>query len=284
MKPIKIFENLFLKLLKTVGIIGIVLIFVTPYVWLVSSAFKPRAELFAHISPVSWRTFVPLQPTLNNIIAVLQEAELGSAMALSFFIAVTTVFISLLICSMMAFVLARLEFPGRNVVFFLILATLLVPFEARIVPLFFVMQNLRLDNTIPAVFLPWVADAFIIFLLRQHFAELPNDLYDAAITDGCSHFRVYWNIMLPNITPVLISAALIKFIWSWDAFIWPLIILRDPSLRVVQVAIGYLFGDQRILWEQVFAGAFISTIPILILFIALQRYYISGMVTSGIKG
>lgn len=284
MKPLKYFENLFLKLLKIVGISGIVLIFITPYVWLVSSAFKPRTELFAHISPVSWRTFVPLQPTFDNIIAVLQEAELGSAMALSFFIAVTTVFISLLICSMMAFVLARLEFPGRNVVFFLILATLLVPFEARIVPLFFVMQNLKLDNTIPAVFLPWVADAFIIFLLRQHFAELPNDLYDAAITDGCSHFRVYWNIMLPNIAPVLISAALIKFIWSWDAFIWPLIILRDPSLRVVQVAIGFLFGDQRILWEQVFAGAFISTIPILILFIALQRYYISGMVTSGIKG
>lgn len=284
MKSLKFIENLFLKLLKLVGITGIVLIFITPYVWLVSSAFKPRTELFAYISPVSWRTFVPLQPTLNNIIAVLQEAELGSAMALSFFIAITTVFISLLICSMMAFVLARLEFPGRNVVFFLILATLLVPFEARIVPLFFVMQNLKLDNTIPAVFLPWVADAFIIFLLRQHFAELPNDLYDAAITDGCSHFRVYWNIMLPNIAPVLISAALIKFIWSWDAFIWPLIILRDPSLRVVQVAIGFLFGDQRILWEQVFAGAFISTIPILILFIALQRYYISGMVTSGIKG
>lgn len=284
MKPLRFFEKLIFIIIKIVGITGIILIFITPYVWLISSAFKPRTELFAYISPVSWKTFVPLQPTFDNIIAVLQEAELGTAMALSFFIAVTTVFISILICSMMAFVLARLEFPGRNVVFFLILATLLVPFEARIVPLFFVMQNLKLDNTIPAVFLPWVADAFIIFLLRQHFAELPNDLYDAAITDGCSHFRVYWNIMLPNITPVLISASLIKFIWSWDAFIWPLTILRDPSLRVVQVAIGYLFGDQRILWEQVFAGAFISTIPILILFIALQRYYISGMVTSGIKG
>jgi len=284
MKTYNLFEKTVLRLFKYIGLLAIVLIFITPFVWMVSSAFKPRDELFAYIYPVSWKTFFPLQPTFDNIIAVLRDAGLGSAMMLSFFIAVVTVVISLFICSMMAFVLARLEFPGRGIVFALTLATLLVPFEARIVPLFFVMQNLKLDNTIPAVFLPWVADAFIIFLLRQHFADLPNELYDAAITDGCSHFRVFWNIMLPNITPILISAALIKFIWSWDSFIWPLIILRDPNLRVVQVAIGYLFGDQRILWEQVFAGAFISTIPILIMFLALQKYYISGMVTSGIKG
>ena len=151
-------------------------------------------------------------------------------------------------------------------------------------PLFFVMQDLNLDNTIPAIFLPWVADAFIIFLLYQHFKELPDELYDSAVVDGCSHFRVYWNIMLPNIKPVLVSAALIKFIWSWDSYIWPLIVLRDPSLRVVQVAIAFLFGDQRILWGQVFAASFISTLPILFLFILLQRQYISGMTSSGIKG
>ena len=205
-------------------------------------------------------------------------------MLLSIGIAVASVAISLTICSMMAFVLGRLEFPGRNITFAVILATMLIPFEARIVPLFFVMQDLNLDNTLPAVFLPWVADAFIIFLLRQHFQDLPDELYDAAVVDGCSHFRVYWNIMLPNIKPVLVSAALIKFIWSWDSYIWPLIVLRDPKLRVVQVAIAFLFGDQRILWDQVFAGAFVSTLPILILFLLLQRHYISGMTTSGIKG
>jgi ABC-type glycerol-3-phosphate transport system permease component len=277
-------EILLIKIFKGLGISGVVIVFATPYLWLVSSAFKPRAELFAYIYPVSWKTFFPLRPTFSSILAVFQEAELGRAMALSFLIAVSTVFFSIFICSMMAFVLARLEFPGRNVVFFLILATFLIPFEARLVPLFFVMQSLKLDNTIPAVILPWIADAFIIFLLRQHFAQIPNDLYDAAVADGCSHFGVFFKIMLPNIAPALASAALIKFIWSWDSFIWPLIILRDPGLRVVQVAIAFLFGDQRIVWDQVFAGSFISTIPILILFLALQRYYISGMVTSGIKG
>jgi len=278
------FDKILLGFFKTLGIGGIVVIFSMPYLWLIGSAFKPRDEIFAHIYPFSWKTFIPLRPTLDNIISVFTEANLGSAMLLSFGIAIATVIISLFICSMMAFVLARLEFPGRNVFFFLILATMMIPFETRLVPLFFVMQGLKLDNTLAAVFLPWVADAFIIFLLRQHFAELPDELYDAAIVDGCSHFGVYWKIMLPNLTPVLVSAALIKFIWSWDAFIWPLIILRDPKLRVVQVAIAFLFGDQRILWGQVFAGAFVSTLPILILFLALQRYYISGMTTSGIKG
>lgn len=271
-------------LFRGVGIAIIILIFIIPYLWLVGSAFKPRDEIFRNIYPFSWKTFIPVNPTLQNFQNLFAETDFARSIFLSLGIAVVSVAISLLICSMIAFVLARLEFPGRGVVFTLILATMLIPFEARIVPLFFVMQDLNLDNTIPAVFLPWVADAFIIFLLYQHFKELPDELYDSAVVDGCSHFRVYWNIMLPNITPVLISAGLIKFIWSWDSYIWPLIVLRDPSLRVVQVAIAFLFGDQRILWGQVFAASFISTLPILIIFILLQRHYIAGMTSSGIKG
>jgi multiple sugar transport system permease protein/putative chitobiose transport system permease protein len=271
-------------LFRGVGIAIIILIFIIPYLWLVGSAFKPRDEIFRNIYPFSWKTFIPVNPTLQNFQNLFAETDFARSIFLSLGIAVVSVAISLLICSMIAFVLARLEFPGRGVVFTLILATMLIPFEARIVPLFFVMQDLNLDNTIPAVFLPWVADAFIIFLLYQHLKELPDELYDSAVVDGCSHFRVYWNIMLPNITPVLISAGLIKFIWSWDSYIWPLIVLRDPSLRVVQVAIAFLFGDQRILWGQVFAASFISTLPILIIFILLQRHYIAGMTSSGIKG
>lgn len=277
-------EDLFYSIFKGLGIGGIVIIFTLPYLWMVSSAIRPRDEIFASIYPITWKTFITLRPTLDNVTSVILKADLGNAMMLSLGISVTTVLISLFICSMIAFVLSRLEFPGRNVVFVLILATMLIPFEARLVPLYFTIQNLHLDNTLAAVVLPWLADAFIIFLLRQHFAEIPNDLYDAAVTDGCSHFRVYWNIMLPNIFPAIITAALIKFIFSWDAFLWPLIILRDPKLQVVQVALAFLFGEQRIEWGEVFAGAFITTLPVMILFLALQRYYISGMATSGIKG
>ena len=170
-------------LFRGVGIAIIILIFTIPYLWLVGSSFKPRDEIFRNIYPFTWKTFIPVEPTLDNFRNLFAETDFARSLLLSVGIAVVTVIISLFICSMIAFVLARLE------AFVLILATMLIPFEARIVPLFFVMQDLNLDNTIPAIFLPWVADAFIIFLLRQHFKELPDDLYDSAVVDGCSHFH-----------------------------------------------------------------------------------------------
>ena len=125
----------------------------------------------------------------------------------------------------------------------MILATLTIAFEAKLISLFLTMQQLHIDNTLPSIFLPWITDAFIIFLLRQHFAELPQDLFDAAIIDGCSYFRMYWNVMLPNIVPALVSAAFIKFIFSWDSFIWPSIVITDESKTVITVALAKLFSD-----------------------------------------
>lgn len=284
MKLCRKIGNIIFALLKGAGITGVVVIFILPYLWLIGSAFKSREELFRFIFPFSWKTLIPVEPTLENIKSLFVEGNFGNSMLLSFIIAVITVVMTVTICSMMAFVLARLEFPGRKLVFALILATMLVPFEARLVPLFFVIQDLHLDNTVPALILPWVSNAFIIFLLRQHFLDLPGELYDSALVDGCSHIRVYWNIYLPNIKPALISAGLIEFIWSWSSYIWPNIVLRDPDLRVVPVAIAFFFNDEHILWEQVFAGAFVATLPTIILFLLMQRYYISGMVTSGLKG
>ncbi len=184
---------------------------------------------------------------------------------------------------MIAFALARIRFPGREIVFTLILATILIPFETIMVSVFLTVQRLGLFDSYPALFLPWVTDAFIIFLLRQHFREISDELQDAAIVDGCSLFRVYWNVMLPNIRPALVSAAFVKFVFSWDAFLWPLIVTRDPDLMVVQLAISRLFTDQNVLWELIFAGAFIGTVPLIVLFLFLQRYYVEGVVTSGFK-
>ncbi|MDE0377225.1 MAG: carbohydrate ABC transporter permease [bacterium] len=209
------------------------------------------------------------------------ERNFGRALANSLLIAVVTVAITLFIGSMIAFALARIRFPGREIVFVLILATILIPFETIMVSVFLTVQRLGLFDTYPALFLPWVTDAFIIFLLRQHFRDIPDELQDAAIVDGCSLFRVYWNVMLPNIRPALVSAAFVKFVFSWDAFLWPLIVTRDPDLTVVQLAISRLFTDQNVLWELIFAGAFIGTVPLIVLFLLLQRYYVEGVVTSG---
>ena len=265
-------------------LIVVALFFAFPYLWMAGSAFRPREEIFRYINPISWRTFIPLEPTLDNFRHLFFELNFGRALLNSLFIAVVTVIISLLICSMIAFALARINFPAREIVFTIVLATLLIPFETIMVSMFLTVQRLGIFDTYAAIIMPWVADAFIIFLLRQHFREIPDELQDAAIVDGCSYFRVYWNVMLPNIRPALISAAFIKFVFSWDAFIWPLIVTRNPDLTVVQLAISRLFTDQNVLWELIFAGSFIGTVPLVVLFLILQRYYVEGFVTSGLKG
>lgn len=278
------YRSLFRFIIKWLGLTILILIFTGPYIWMVSSAFKPREEIFRYISPISWRTFVPLEPTFENIQRLLVELEFWRPILNSLGIAIATVTISLFINSMIAFALSRLKFPGRDFLFILVLATLLIPFEAIMVPMFLVVQNIGLDDTYFGIFLPWVADAFIIFLLRQHFMEIPDDLQDAAIIDGCTPFQIFWKVFLPNIRPALVSAGFIKFIYSWDAYIWPLIVTRDPDKAVVAIAIARLFTDQDILWEFVFAGSFLATIPIVLLFLFLQRYYVQGIATTGIRG
>lgn len=266
------------------GLLILIIVFLGPYIWMMASAFKPRAEIFSDLDPVSWRTFVPVNPTLANIETLIIELEFWRPILNSLAIATATVVIALTINSMIAFALSRMKFAGRDLLFIIVLSTLLIPFEAIMVPMFLVVQNLGLDDSYFGIFLPWVADAFIIFLLRQHFMELPDDLQDAAIIDGCTPFQIYWKIFLPNIRPALVSAGFIKFIYSWDAYIWPLIVTRDPDKSVVAIAIARFFTDQDVLWEYVFAGSFLATIPVVLLFLFLQRYYIEGVATTGIRG
>ena len=261
----------------------IVVVFATPYLWIVGSTFKSRQDLFDDLYPVSVKTFVPSNPTLENLTGLFSDTNFAQAVLNSVLVAAMSVTFAVTINSMIAFVLAWLKFPGRRLLFLVILATLTIAFEAKLIPLFLTMQQLHIDNTLPSIFLPWITDAFIIFLLRQHFAELPQDLYDAAIIDGCSFFRMYWQVMLPNIVPALVSAGFIKFIFSWDSFIWPSIVITDESKTVITVALAKLFSDEYIKWELVFAGSFVATVPVVVIFIFLQRYYVQGFVRSGLK-
>ena len=261
----------------------IVVVFATPYLWIAGSTFKTRQDLFDDLYPVSVKTFLPSNPTTENLVELFTETNFAQAFLNSVVVAAMSVIFAVTINSMIAFVLAWLKFPGRRLLFIVILATLTIAFEAKLIPLFLTMQQLHIDNTLPSIFLPWITDAFIIFLLRQHFAELPQDLYDAAIIDGCSFFRMYWQVMLPNITPALVSAAFIKFIFSWDSFIWPSIVITDESKTVITVALAKLFSDEYIRWELVFAGSFVATVPVVVIFVFLQRYYVQGFVRSGLK-
>jgi multiple sugar transport system permease protein/putative chitobiose transport system permease protein len=153
------------------------------------------------------------------------------------------------------------------------------------IPLYIVMRSFGLQNTYFALFLPWIANPLGIFLLRQAFIEIPRDFDDAAMMEGASHFQVFWNVILPNARPALITLALFSFLWSWNAFLWPLIVMQDPRKQVVQVAVAtFTIPQEYPAWGEIFAASSIATVPVLLLFVALQRYYIRGIVMTGLKG
>lgn len=276
MKPLR-------KAIIALSLLVLAGVFLLPYLWMLGSAFKSRSELFSYVLPVSWKTFIPVQPTLENFTKLLFELGFLRTLFNTLSLSAITVLGSVLLCSMAAFALSLLDFPGRKLAFFVIMFTMMVPFEARMLPTFLVVQDIGLSNTFTALYLPWLADAFLIFLFSNHFAEIPFDLYHAAVIDGCPHTRIYSKIMLPNITPALVSGALIKFFFAWDSYVWPLIILRSNRFQVLGVAIANLFTDQSIAWELIFSSALLSTLPVVMIFILLQRYYIAGMTSGGIK-
>ena len=258
-------------------------VFLIPYAWMLGSAFKPRSELFTYVLPVGWKTFIPLRPTLANFGKLLVELGFLRNIGNTLLLSVITVGGSVLLSAMAGYILALVEFPGRRLALFLMLFTTMVPFEARMLPTFLVVQGLGLANTFPALFLPWLADAFLILLFRNHFSELPGDLYSAAVIDGCPHWKIFWKVMLPNVAPALISGGLVKFFFAWDSYVWPLVVLRSPKWQVIGVAVANLFTDQSVAWELIFASSVLSTIPVALIFFALQRYYIAGMLSGGVK-
>lgn len=262
------------------------LIFLVPFLWMFFSSFKSLTEIFQYVYPLSWKTFIPQEFTVEAYrkLLELRPYPITHYVANSLFVATSVTILSLAVNAPAAYAFARLDFPGRQVLFTLILSTMIVPFEVLIIPLFVEMQFLGWVNTFKALILPWIANAFMIFLLRQFFQEIPRELEDAARIDGCSYFGSFRHVVLPNSVPALVTVALIRFQASWDSFVWPLVAAPSPEKRVIQLAIASFATEIDILWDLTFAASTIATLPVIFLFILLQRYYVAGIVRSGLKG
>ncbi|MFP4221938.1 MAG: carbohydrate ABC transporter permease [Phormidium sp.] len=269
-------DSLLLYLL--LSLIAVIMLF--PLLWLLSTALKsPQENLFQ--LPPQW---IPQHPTLENFSTVWNSQPFGRYLFNSSFVAICTVVCNLLFCSLAAYPLARLEFRGRRVIFASILATLAIPFQIIMVPLYVLTVQLRLNNTYLGIMFPYLAGAFGIFLLRQAFAAVPKELEEAARMDGCSELGIWGRIMLPAIRPALVTLAIFTFIGSWSDFLWPLIVLDRPELYTLPLGVAQLSGAFSLDWRLISAGAILSIVPVLILFILVQRYVISSHASSGIKG
>jgi putative chitobiose transport system permease protein len=259
---------------------AIALIMLLPLIWLISTAFKSSTEDIFSFPP----QFIPAQPTFQNFVQVWQSNPFGQYLFNSVLVAVLTVGLNLLFCSLAAYPLARLEFRGREFIFMLVVSTILIPFQIVMIPLYILTVQLGLRNSYLGLIFPAIASAFGIFLLRQAFQGVPKELEEASRMDGCSELGIWWFIMLPSIRPALVTLAIFVFIGSWSDFLWPLIILDRPEYYTLPLGVAKLAGAFSLDWRLIAAGSVISIAPILIFFSVMQRYIVPTETGSGVKG
>lgn len=269
---------------QTVGLYillgAIALAMLLPLVWLVSTAFKSPDENIFQFPP----QFIPAQPTVQNFVKVWQTNPFGRYLFNSVLVAVLTVGLNLLFCSLAAYPLARLSFRGREALFTLVVSTILIPFQIVMIPLYILTVQLGLRNTYLGIIFPAIASAFGIFLLRQAFLGVPKELEEAARVDGCTELGIWWHIMLPSVRPALVTLAIFVFIGSWSDFLWPLIVLDRPEYYTLPLGVAKLAGAFSLDWRLIAAGSVISIAPILLLFTVMQRYIVPTDAGSGVKG
>jgi multiple sugar transport system permease protein len=265
------------------GLVVIALLMVLPFLWTLGASFRDNAEIFRYTRPLSLWTFVPRNPTLGGFIYIFGEDRFGRFMANSFLVALAVTAGGLFVNSLAGFGFARFRFRGRDPLFAAVLVTFMVPLEIIVIPLYIVVRGFGWIDSYWALVVPAIADAFSIFLLRQFFQELPQELVDAARIDGCGWFAVYWRIALPLVKPALVTAGLLTFIRQWDSFFWPLVATSSPQYTVVQVALAKYITEFVTFWDRLLAGAVVASVPVLVLYFLLLRYYVTGISTTGLK-
>jgi len=266
--------------LQLMGLLLLALMMLLPLIWLLSTSLKgPTENIFA--SPPS---LVPSQPSLQAYQRLFAANPMVTYLLNSIIVSSLAVLANLLFCSLAAYPLARLRFAGRGLVLALVVATILIPFQVVMIPLYLLMVQIGLRNSLWALILPQAATAFGIFLLRQSFLTVPVELEEAARIDGCSPLGEWWNIMLPAAKADLITLAMFVFIGTWGDFLWPLIIIDDPKLYTLPLGLQQLSSSFSLDWRLVAAGATVSILPVLLVFILLQRYILPSATADAVKG
>jgi len=250
-----------------------------PLLWMLSASFMSNGEATTYPPHL-----VPHAATLDQYRQLFIRLNLGRAFLSSTIIAVVTTLVSLLFNSMAGYAFARLRFGGRERLFRLLLAALVIPGQVAMLPLFLLMKNLHLVNTYWGAILPALASVFGIFLIRQFMLSIPQDLLEAARIDGASELKIYWSVVMPLARPILATLAIYTFMTTWNDFMWPLIVLNDQRRYTLPVALANLVGEHALDIELMMAGSVVTVLPVLLLFLALQRHYIAGLTAGGIKG
>jgi multiple sugar transport system permease protein len=260
-------------------LLPIALVMIVPLVWMVVTSLQTLDET-RHYPPA----LAPTSFQFRNYTQVLQVAPFTRWFMNTLIVTVVCVIANLLFCSLAGYAFARIKFFGREVVFLLILATLMIPFQVVIIPTFLIVKKLGLIDTLGALIVPNLAGAFGIFMLRQFFRTLPIELEEAARIDGASRLGVLFKIVLPLSGPALATLAVITFLWTWNDFLWPLITIYNPDNMTLQLGLATFQGAHQTNTNLLMAANVMSMLPVLLLFFVAQRYFIRGIATTGLKG
>lgn len=250
---------------------------IAPFVWMLITALKTSAEV-NQWPPTLW----PSAPTLDNFRAALATGNFPRLLFNSTAIALFAAVANVLLDSMAAFAFSRLQFPGKDALFGLVLATMMLPAVVTIIPLFLIVKSLPGGaggwlNTYLGIAMPGAATAFGIFLFRQYFDTLPRELDEAAMMDGAGPWWIYWHIALPLARPAAVTVAVYTFVFQWNDFLWPLVAATDSDMYTVQVGLSYFTTEHGVNWPLLMAGAVLVTLPVLVLYAALQRHFVGGL-------
>ena len=259
---------------------AIAFITVFPFAWMFLTSIKGPSDLITSVPP----QFLPNDPTIASYVKVWDSLPVASYFLNSATVAVATGLLNVLVAAMAAYPLAKMRFGGREFVFYLLLATLIVPAQLTYIPSFILAVNVfDYYNSLPALIFPNIVSAFNIFLLRQAFRGVPDDLVDAARVDGAGEWRIWWSILLPIVRPSLAAVAIFTFVTSWNDFLWPSLMLHTPEGMTLPVGLAALQGFFSSDFRSIAAGVTMTVVPILLFFIVVQRYFVRGL-SGAVKG
>jgi len=250
-----------------------------PFLWMVSTSLKPEEGIFS-IPP----QIIPWPVTFEYYKDLFEKIKFFVFFGNSLFVALSITGLNLILNSLAAYAFAKHKFPGREKLFTLLLLTMMVPGQVSMMPVFLILKSMNLLNTFTGLIIPGSTSVFGIFLMRQFMKGIPNEILESARMDGCGEFRILWSIVLPLCRPALATMTIFTFMGAWNEFLWPLIIMTKESKYTLPVALANLNGQQNTEWGLLMAGSLVVILPILIMFIMMQKYFVKGMVFSGLKG
>ena len=253
-------------------------IMVIPFVWMIITSFKPLDEIHAYPP-----TFIVHHPTIKAYVELFNLIPMGRYFFNSIFVAGTITIANLFFCSLAGYAFAKHQFAGRDKIFMLLLGSLMIPWQVNLIPQFIIIKNLGWLNSYPGLIVPAMSSAFGVFLMRQFIKSIPDDLIDAARIDGCGEFKIFGFIVIPLVKPALAALAIFTFMAQWNNFVWPLVIIKTREMKTLPLALSVLnsqFGDN---FAMVMAGAVVATIPVLVVFIFFQKFFVKGITFTGIK-